>query len=184
MTSAKGGPAPVRYYIRQLHQFYPLDVAIRLCEKRGDLLCSCGACRRIVALRADILGDFELNTNIYSEISEITKMYRGRYGFEERSVAAVDRKHPTAGSPAVRKPPLPFGSRSPRNPVPPDAWRAWPEPCREPGGPKSSGRPGSNRPVPRSVSLPPRSEATPGLHPCCSFSLVACRVSPSLSTPL
>ena len=125
MTSAaKGGPAPVRYYIRQLHQFYPLDVAIRLCEKRDDLLCNCGACRRIVAgdprrialyaenealaeahflfnrfqekkfigdrLIEDILRDFELNANIYSEISEITKMYRGRYGLEERSVAGVD----------------------------------------------------------------------------------------------
>lgn len=48
LSTRPGGPAPVRYYIRQLHRFYPLDSAVRMTTAFPELLCECPACQRVV----------------------------------------------------------------------------------------------------------------------------------------
>jgi hypothetical protein len=42
------GPAPVRYYVLELHRFLTLEDALTVLRQRPDLLCNCPACRRIV----------------------------------------------------------------------------------------------------------------------------------------
>jgi hypothetical protein len=42
------GPAPVRYYVLELHRFLILDDALVVLRARPDLLCNCPACRRVV----------------------------------------------------------------------------------------------------------------------------------------
>ena len=42
------GPAPIRYYVLELHAFLTLPNALTLLRERPDLLCNCPACRRIV----------------------------------------------------------------------------------------------------------------------------------------
>jgi hypothetical protein len=42
------GPAPVRYYVLELHRFLTLEDALRVLRERTDLICNCPACRRVV----------------------------------------------------------------------------------------------------------------------------------------
>jgi hypothetical protein len=42
------GPAPIRYYVLELHRFLTLENALTVLRQRPDLLCNCPACRRIV----------------------------------------------------------------------------------------------------------------------------------------
>lgn len=65
------GPAPIRYYILELHRFLTLENALRVLRARPDLLCSCPACRRVV-------GDDPENVTKYESeeaLSEIHFLY-------------------------------------------------------------------------------------------------------------
>lgn len=42
------GPAPIRYYIRELHRFVPLDSAKLILESDPSLICNCQVCQRVV----------------------------------------------------------------------------------------------------------------------------------------
>lgn len=42
------GPAPIRYYVLELHCFLTLENALTVLRERPHLLCNCPACRRIV----------------------------------------------------------------------------------------------------------------------------------------
>jgi hypothetical protein len=42
------GPAPVRYYVLELHRFLTLADALQVLRERNDLICNCLACRRVV----------------------------------------------------------------------------------------------------------------------------------------
>lgn len=42
------GPAPVRYYILELHRFLTLDDALIVLRARPDLICSCRVCQRVI----------------------------------------------------------------------------------------------------------------------------------------
>jgi hypothetical protein len=42
------GPAPVRYYILELHRFLTLQSALLVLREKPELICNCVACRRIV----------------------------------------------------------------------------------------------------------------------------------------
>lgn len=42
------GPAPVRYYVLELHRFLTLPDALMVLRERRDLICSCPICRRVI----------------------------------------------------------------------------------------------------------------------------------------
>jgi hypothetical protein len=42
------GPAPVRYYVLELHRFLTLDDALVVLRARPDLICSCRICQRVI----------------------------------------------------------------------------------------------------------------------------------------
>ena len=51
MTAAAqqgSGPAPIRYYIMDLHSFLTLDSALIILRNRPDLICSCPLCQRVI----------------------------------------------------------------------------------------------------------------------------------------
>jgi len=53
-TAQQGsGPAPIRYYVLELHRFLTLENALTVLRQRPDLLCNCPACRRIVRGNAE-----------------------------------------------------------------------------------------------------------------------------------
>lgn len=81
-ATGKSGPPPIRYYIRQLHQFYPLDAAVRLCEAEPSLLCDCGACRRVVRGNPQRIAEYARE----EELAEIHFLYN-RY-LEKRQVGS------------------------------------------------------------------------------------------------
>lgn len=61
-TAQQGtGPAPIRYYIYELHRFFTLDDALKILRKRPDLICECPVCTRVLA------GDPERVTNYQNE---------------------------------------------------------------------------------------------------------------------
>jgi hypothetical protein len=78
-TQQKGGPAPVRYYVRDLHTFLPLDSALALLRQRPDLLCACPVCSRVVQ------GDPENVTRFVNEeaLAEMHFLYNR---FQERKM--------------------------------------------------------------------------------------------------
>lgn len=49
-TAQQGsGPAPIRYYIFELHKFLTLDSALIVLRERSELICDCLICKRILA---------------------------------------------------------------------------------------------------------------------------------------
>jgi hypothetical protein len=49
-TAQQGtGPAPIRYYLLELHRFLTLDDALEILRQRPDLICTCPICKRILA---------------------------------------------------------------------------------------------------------------------------------------
>lgn len=50
-VSQSSGPAPVRYYISDLHQFFTIETALKILRVRKDLMCECPICQRV--LRGD-----------------------------------------------------------------------------------------------------------------------------------
>lgn len=55
------GPAPIRYYLQELHSFLTLENALLVLRKRPDLICNCPACQRVLR------GDPERVTNFQDE---------------------------------------------------------------------------------------------------------------------
>jgi len=53
------GPAPRRYYIRDLHRFFTLDDSLKILRKRPDLICSCPVCQRVIAADPERVAKFE-----------------------------------------------------------------------------------------------------------------------------
>lgn len=53
------GPAPIRYYIPSLHEFFTLENAVELAREDDSLLCSCLVCRRVVRGKPDNISAFE-----------------------------------------------------------------------------------------------------------------------------
>jgi hypothetical protein len=119
-TQKGSGPAPVRYYILQLHRFLTLPDALIVLRKRPDLLCQCPICTRVLggdpervtqfneeeelaemhflynrdqerkmiaaATLAEAVEDLEWSLTLNNDIAEITKKFKTRVGFEERSI--------------------------------------------------------------------------------------------------
>lgn len=52
------GPAPVRYYIRELHDFFTLESSLLLLREIDSLICNCQVCKRIVRGKADNITGF------------------------------------------------------------------------------------------------------------------------------
>ena len=75
------GPAPIRYYVLQLHCFLTLENALPVLRERPDLLCNCPACRRVVG------GDPERITRYQGEeaMAEIHFLYNRN---QERAMIA------------------------------------------------------------------------------------------------
>ncbi len=46
--SQNSGPAPIRYYITDLHQFVTIENAVEILRVRDDLICSCPICQRLI----------------------------------------------------------------------------------------------------------------------------------------
>jgi hypothetical protein len=44
----KSGPAPIRYYFLELHNFLPIDSALLVLRARPDLMCACPICNRVL----------------------------------------------------------------------------------------------------------------------------------------
>jgi hypothetical protein len=61
MDSVKkgAGPAPVRYYIRKLHEFFTLDSASEILKKENSLFCDCEVCKRVVRRKAENIANFQ-----------------------------------------------------------------------------------------------------------------------------
>lgn len=114
------GPAPIRYYIRELHSFLTLENALVILRKRRDLICDCPICKRVMgddpekvtryegeeALAEmhflwnrneernmisssnleDIISHLDWILSLNDDINEITRLYKGPKGEEERSI--------------------------------------------------------------------------------------------------
>lgn len=52
------GPAPVRYYILELHRFLTLPDALMVLRERRDLICSCPICRRVMGTNPEKVTNF------------------------------------------------------------------------------------------------------------------------------
>lgn len=52
------GPAPVRYYIRELHDLYSIESSLLLTREIESLLCNCAACKRIVRGNPENIASF------------------------------------------------------------------------------------------------------------------------------
>ncbi len=63
-TSQSSGPAPVRYYLAELHQFLTLEKALVVLRKRPDLICECPICRRILQNDPENVMKFEGEENL------------------------------------------------------------------------------------------------------------------------
>lgn len=70
------GPAPIRYYIRDLHRFFSLDDAIRVLYKRDDLLCDCLVCRQIVKGNPENIARFQTEKEELAEIHFLYNRYQ------------------------------------------------------------------------------------------------------------
>lgn len=53
------GPAPVRYYIRDLHDFFTLEASLLLLREIDSLICNCQVCQRIVRGKAENIIGFQ-----------------------------------------------------------------------------------------------------------------------------
>jgi hypothetical protein len=75
------GPAPVRYYVLELHRFLTLDDALVVLRARPDLICSCRICHRVIG------GDPERVTQFANEeaLAEMHFLYNRRQ--ERRMIA-------------------------------------------------------------------------------------------------
>jgi len=59
-TAQKGsGPAPIRYYVLELHRFLTLPDALIILRKRPDLICNCPICQRVIQGNPDRVIRFE-----------------------------------------------------------------------------------------------------------------------------
>jgi hypothetical protein len=67
-TQSSSGPAPVRYYVRDLHRFLTLENAALVLRERPDLMCSCQVCKRIMG------GDPD-RVLLYREQEELAEMH-------------------------------------------------------------------------------------------------------------
>ncbi len=73
------GPAPVRYYIYELHRFFTLDDALKILRERTDLVCECPVCRRVLQ------GDPE-NVTMYQNEETLAEMHFLYNRYQERSL--------------------------------------------------------------------------------------------------
>lgn len=53
------GRPPIRYYIRELHDFFPLESSVLLLREIDSLICNCQVCGRIVRGKADNIANFQ-----------------------------------------------------------------------------------------------------------------------------
>jgi hypothetical protein len=53
------GPAPIRYYLKDLHSFLTLENALIVLRKRPDLICSCSVCQRVMRDNPENVTRFE-----------------------------------------------------------------------------------------------------------------------------
>lgn len=53
------GPAPVRYYIRDLHDFFTLETSLLLLREIDSLICNCQVCQRIIRGKAENIAGFQ-----------------------------------------------------------------------------------------------------------------------------
>jgi hypothetical protein len=67
-ASQTSGPAPVRYYVLELHRFLTLEDSLLVLRERPELLCSCPVCRRVLQ------GDPERVT-LFSGQEELAEMH-------------------------------------------------------------------------------------------------------------
>ena len=73
----KSGPAPVRYYLKDLHSFLTLENALILLRKRPDLICSCSVCQRVMRDNPENVTRFE-NEEALAEMHFLYNRYQER----------------------------------------------------------------------------------------------------------
>lgn len=78
-TQKGSGPAPVRYYILQLHRFLTLEDALVVLRKRSDLLCTCPICRRVI-------GNDPERVTQFSQEEELAEMHFLFNRYQERQM--------------------------------------------------------------------------------------------------
>lgn len=81
-TQKGAGPAPVRYYILQLHRFLTLEDALVVLRNRTDLLCTCPICRRVI-------GNNPERVTRFSQEEELAEMHFLFNRYQERQMIAA-----------------------------------------------------------------------------------------------
>ncbi len=71
------GPAPVRYYLKDLHSFLTLENALIVLRKRPDLICSCPVCQRVMRDNPENVTRFQ-NEETLAEMHFLYNRYQER----------------------------------------------------------------------------------------------------------